>query len=160
MKCAITFAAMCAEFDARIIIGDEDTYYSDMNSQDPTYYIDGNLAAGRIELCLKGIWNPVCQDFWSEDETAVVCHQLGFSRYGTCLILYAALKCMCLGIGALVGDQKFPVGTEGMPELIQRTFECEGTEEHLSSCLSMNETNPNCGDVKRNAYIVCQGRDV
>lgn len=75
--------ATCEEFDARIIIGDEDTYYSDLSPQSDTYYIDGSLAAGRIELCLRGVWNPVCQDVWTEAEAAVACHQLGFSRYGT-----------------------------------------------------------------------------
>ena len=75
-------AAMCEEFDARIIIGDEDTYYSDLSPQMDTYYIDGSLAAGRIELCLRGTWNPVCQDFWTEAEAAVACYQLGFSRHG------------------------------------------------------------------------------
>ena len=73
---------MCEELDARLIIGDETSYYSDSNLQSETYYIDGSLAAGRIELCIDGVWNPVCEDFWTDADAAVACHQLGFSRYG------------------------------------------------------------------------------
>ena len=64
-----------------------------------------------------------------------------------------------LDVGALVGNQIFPV-TEGMPQLIQRTFECEGTEKHLRNCTSYqrNDTDSNCDDIRRNAYIVCQGK--
>ena len=63
------------------------------------HYIDGNLRVGRIELCFNGNWNPVCQDFWSEAETAVACYQMGFSRYGklhTCIFLFTLMVvCVC-----------------------------------------------------------------
>ena len=45
-------------------------------------YIDNGLAAGRIEICLDGKWNPICQDFFEEADASVACYQLGFSRAG------------------------------------------------------------------------------
>lgn len=83
----ILIAAVCEPYSARIIIGDEDSYYSELNPQPDAYYIDGSLSVGRIELCLEGMWNPVCQDFWTDTEASVACSQLGFSRHGEwCLI--------------------------------------------------------------------------
>lgn len=73
---------MCEDFSARVIIGSEDTYYSDADPQADDYYIDRSLSVGRIELCFGGVWNPVCQDFWTDAEASVACHQLGFSKYG------------------------------------------------------------------------------
>lgn len=75
---------MCEDYSTRILIEDEDTFYSDTNSEDYDYkyYIDGNLGTGRIELCIQGIWSPVCQDFWTNHEASVACYQMGFSRHG------------------------------------------------------------------------------
>ena len=50
--------------------------------QTVNYYIDGELALGRIELCLQGKWSPICQDDWSDIDASVACYQLGFSRAG------------------------------------------------------------------------------
>ena len=64
-------------------MGDESDYYSDLDGRiDGTFYIGFDLAVGRIEICIDGVWNPVCQDFWTEADAAVTCHQLGFSRAG------------------------------------------------------------------------------
>lgn len=67
------------------------TYYSELNLQHPTYYIYDELAVGRIEICLQGIWNPVCEDFLTDDDASVACYQLGFSRAGKLFILYFLL---------------------------------------------------------------------
>ena len=80
--------AVCEDYSARIIIGNEATYYSELDLQDEAYYIDGSLSVGRVELCERGMWRPVCQDFWSEAAASVVCSQLGFSRYGKRECLY------------------------------------------------------------------------
>jgi len=80
--CCIIFSATCEDYSARIIIGDEDAFYSDGTVGDPTYFINHELAVGRIELCVDGNWRPVCEDFWTSRDASVVCHQLGFSRAG------------------------------------------------------------------------------
>ena len=74
--------AMCEDYDARIIIGSEEAYYSDQNQHPMNYYIEGELAVGRIELCESGRWSPICQDNWNEKDASVACFQLGFSRAG------------------------------------------------------------------------------
>lgn len=72
---------MCEDYQARIVIGENDEeLYTSLHHM--TYYIDDELAVGRIELCFNGTWSPVCEDVWSNKEASVVCHQLGFSRAG------------------------------------------------------------------------------
>ena len=37
---------------------------------------------GRVEVCLDGVWGTLCGGLWIEDDSRVVCRQLGYSRYG------------------------------------------------------------------------------
>ena len=57
-----------------------------------------------------------------------------------------------------MGSQSFAV-TEGMQQLIQKTFNCNGTEDHLRNCSfeQRNGTISSCEAIERSAYIVCQG---
>ena len=34
---------------------------------------------GRVELCLNTRWGTVCDSQWTDNHTAVVCRELGFS---------------------------------------------------------------------------------
>lgn len=47
-------------------------------SESNSYY----RSYGRVELCINETWTAVCDEHWDDLDASVVCHQLGYSRYG------------------------------------------------------------------------------
>ena len=42
--------------------------------------VDGSLeSAGRVEVCINGVWGRVCDGGWDSNAATVVCQQLGYS---------------------------------------------------------------------------------
>ena len=49
-------------------------------------YIDDSLSQGRVEICIHGSYGSVCANSghgWSNEDAAVVCNELGFTKFGT-----------------------------------------------------------------------------
>ena len=74
--------------DLRIIAGNGEDFYDGVLDNilpfDSSFYINDELAAGRLEICDSGVWNPICTEVWNLTDAAVrvACGQLGFSRAG------------------------------------------------------------------------------
>lgn len=84
-----TTTEICSDGDIRLNVGESYEYFDGDTMYDDAYYANGirgsGLIRGRVEVCngTTQVWGTVCDDWWNDLDASVVCHQAGFSRYGT-----------------------------------------------------------------------------
>ena len=58
-----------------------------------SYYLNGELRIGRVEICINDVYGTICDETWDNKDASVVCKQLGFSPYGTCVMFPSHKTC-------------------------------------------------------------------
>lgn len=86
---------------------------------------NGSESEGRVEVYYQGKWGTVCDDIWGDEETRVVCRQLGFTSdsYST-------------HTNAYYGQGSGTIWLDGV--------ECLGSESSLEYCSHLGWGVHNC----------------
>ena len=97
------------------------------------------MARGVVELCVNSDFGSLCDSGWDDQDTSVVCRQLGFSPHGA----------IHLNGHLFNGLASSSVRND--------SYVCVGTESELRSCAYQPAAT--CGGLK-GAAVVCQGKRV
>ncbi len=99
----------------------------------------GRSDQGRVEIYVNGEWGTVCDDLWTINNAAVVCHQLGF-RY------------------ALKAAKNSEFGEGQNLRILLDDVQCEGTESNLLDCKHAGVGTHNCAHYE-DAGVICGNSD-
>ncbi|KAJ8040789.1 Deleted in malignant brain tumors 1 protein [Holothuria leucospilota] len=88
--------------------------------------VEGNSSnEGRVEVFHDGQWGTVCDDFWDDNDAAVICSQLGLGDSGTAVC--------CAGFG------------QGVDPIWLDDVSCTGSESNIGECGNNGWGIENCG---------------
>ena len=111
-----------------------------------------------MEVCRGQQWGRVCDDHWDEQDSAVVCRQLGLEREGNAA--YAYLICIiiilyeCPGLMAFTGTTGIFTRDSMLPFVLD-DLGCSGSEKNLLECLPTHNCGSS-GNLNENAGVRCQ----
>ncbi|XP_071819842.1 scavenger receptor cysteine-rich domain-containing group B protein-like isoform X2 [Apostichopus japonicus] len=95
---------------------------------------DGDsINSGRVEVYHLGEWGTICDEYWSNEDAAVICRQLGYSGGDT---FYS---------GALFGQGSGPILGD---------ISCDGTEWYWEDCYFSNWATSSCSH-SEDAALTC-----
>lgn len=94
---------------------------------------------GRVEVYHNGQWGTVCDDFWSNNDAAVLCRQLGYER------------ALAVHREAFFGEGTGPIWYDNL-------F-CTGSEATLNECPHNGIGVHNCGH-NEDAGVTCDGKSL
>ena len=138
MFCGV-FAALCKSGTIRLV--------SESNSHFRSY--------GRVEICIDQAWSTICDKYFDNFDASVICHQLGFSRYGNITvidIINLDFKLFMCRKGALTLQSRF---TGSVWPLTVTNISCNGSENHFLECSLSTESISGCYR-RHSASVICQ----
>ena len=122
--------------------------YTDSKFTVPVRLRDGNISSdyntaldGRLEVLKGGVWGTVCDPYFSVQDGAVVCRQLGF---------YGAMETFNFA--------HFPMASNNTPITLSNVF-CDGTEVQFSDCSGVldSQSTAYCSH-QSDVGVVCLGK--
>ncbi|XP_041372562.1 deleted in malignant brain tumors 1 protein-like [Gigantopelta aegis] len=96
----------------------------------------GIATQGRVEVQINGTWGTVCGDGFSSRDARVICHTMGFSRYGAVTMLNAAFG---RGSGPIFFDD----------------LACRGNDLVITDCPG-NPIRKHTCEHSKDAGVICQ----
>ena len=148
--------ATCIEGDVRLGVGNLTDFYISVNEYESYFFVNDELARGRVEVCVGGRYGTVCDDYFDNTDASVVCRQLGFSSYGKCIYassFYLKADIFLSNTGAIA----LPTGFFGADIDVElHNVSCVGTEISLLECDKARTATIFC-ESREDAAIICQG---
>ena len=116
---------------------------------------DNGGLRGRVEVCINMSWYTICHHGWSQREASVVCHQLGYSRYGENIKnLSSLLLLMCTG--AVWGSNLF-LNYEWPMSIFN--VNCTGSESSIWDCSYNNSDESGTCQQSSDVSVFCMSKN-